>query len=206
MLRSEMNDSAVTVKVTETVTARPGKRARLIASAADLVYRQGVSGMTLADVAKAADVPAGNVYYYFHTREDLVAAVVATRIDQQQAFQDAFEALGSPRERLKGFIAGWADQGEPMTVHGCPMGGLYTDLVKIGGPLQHEAMKLFRMRVAWMEAQFQELGLPDADSRKAAITLLAGIDGAISVAHALGDADVIRDEAVRLTAWVDSVV
>ena len=56
--------------------ARPGKRERLIAAAVELVYRQGVARTTLADIAQAADVPVGNVYYYFKTKDDIIAAVV----------------------------------------------------------------------------------------------------------------------------------
>jgi AcrR family transcriptional regulator len=50
---------------------RPDKRERLVAAAAELVDRHGVETPTLAQIAQAADVPPGNVYYYFKTREDL---------------------------------------------------------------------------------------------------------------------------------------
>jgi AcrR family transcriptional regulator len=39
------------------------------------MYRQGASATTLADVAQAADVPLGNVYYYFKTKDDLILVV-----------------------------------------------------------------------------------------------------------------------------------
>ena len=55
---------------------RGGKRERLVASAGDLLHRQGVMATTLAQVAEAADVPPGNVYYYFKTKDDLVRAVI----------------------------------------------------------------------------------------------------------------------------------
>ena len=41
------------------------KRERLMAAACRLFYEQGVERTTLADIAAAADVPLGNVYYYF---------------------------------------------------------------------------------------------------------------------------------------------
>ena len=44
---------------------RPAKRDRLIDAASQLFYEQGVERTTIADIAAAADVPAGNVYYYF---------------------------------------------------------------------------------------------------------------------------------------------
>jgi len=49
---------------------RPGKRDRLIAAAGETIYRQGVEATTIADIAEAADVPVGNVYYYFKTKDE----------------------------------------------------------------------------------------------------------------------------------------
>jgi AcrR family transcriptional regulator len=36
---------------------------------------QGVERTTIADIAPAADVPLGNVYYYFKMKDDIVDAV-----------------------------------------------------------------------------------------------------------------------------------
>jgi TetR/AcrR family transcriptional repressor of nem operon len=48
----------------EAVRAKPGKRERLVAAACQLFHQQGVEMTTLADIAQAADVPVGNIYYY----------------------------------------------------------------------------------------------------------------------------------------------
>ena len=45
-------------------------------SARALIHEQGVQRTTLADIAERADVPLGNVYYYFKTKDDLIGAVV----------------------------------------------------------------------------------------------------------------------------------
>lgn len=42
------------------VDTRPGKRDRLVASASELLHRQGVQRTTLAEIAEHADVPVGN--------------------------------------------------------------------------------------------------------------------------------------------------
>ena len=54
------------------------KRARLAAAGQELPHRQGFVRRTLADVATLADVPLGNVYYYyyFETKEALCQAVI----------------------------------------------------------------------------------------------------------------------------------
>src|SRR5260370_31156313 len=73
ILTSEMTDSQSTRTA---AGARPGKRARLVAAATHLLHQQGSERTTLADVAKLADVPVGNAYYYFKTKDDVIAAVI----------------------------------------------------------------------------------------------------------------------------------
>ncbi len=52
------------------------KRSRLVAAARKTVHERGVEQTTLALVAAAADVPVGNVYYYFKTKDELLGAVI----------------------------------------------------------------------------------------------------------------------------------
>src|ERR671934_50052 len=78
---------------------RPGKRDRLVASARELLHQRGVSGPTLAEIAEAADVPPGNVYYYFKTRDDLVLAVIEAQVrevDDLLARLDPALSAGTP--------------------------------------------------------------------------------------------------------------
>ena len=80
---SEMNHSPS--PKTTVVGARPGKRDRLVLAAVQLLHQQGIERTTLADIAKLADVPAGNVYYYFKTKDEVIAAVVEAHVQQVRA-------------------------------------------------------------------------------------------------------------------------
>jgi TetR/AcrR family transcriptional regulator, transcriptional repressor for nem operon len=79
-----MTNSVSGRRVGETDVAL-GKRERLVEGARDVLHAQGVERTTLADIAQAAGVPVGNVYYYFKTKDELVDAVVASRIAETQA-------------------------------------------------------------------------------------------------------------------------
>src|SRR5262244_2659995 len=94
---SEMTNSAKTGQAGEAAAARPGKRERLIAAARELVYRQGVARTTLADIAQAADVPVGNVYYYFKTKDDIVAAAIESHAGDVRALLESLESGRSPQ-------------------------------------------------------------------------------------------------------------
>src|SRR6266536_184061 len=81
-----LSASALTLsEMTDSPSARGGKRERLVASAGERLHRQGVAATTLADIAQAADVPVGNVHYYFRTKDDLVRAVIEAQLDQVEA-------------------------------------------------------------------------------------------------------------------------
>jgi TetR/AcrR family transcriptional repressor of nem operon len=58
------------------------KRDRLIEAAKAKFYQQGVARTTLADIAQHAQVPLGNVYYHFQTKEALVQAVVQAHMQE----------------------------------------------------------------------------------------------------------------------------
>src|SRR6201988_426971 len=109
----------------------PGKRERLIAAACDLFYRQGIAGTTLAHIAEAAGVPLGNMYYYFKTKDDIVAAVVEARSEEIRSATAALQRRhGSPKARLKALVGLLADERDMIADRGCPYGTLCTDLAK----------------------------------------------------------------------------
>src|ERR687887_394281 len=77
--------------MTNSVTRTAGKRDRLVESATALFHEQGVQRTTLAEVAERAEVPLGNVYYYFKTKDELVGAVLAGYQEQAATLIDTFE-------------------------------------------------------------------------------------------------------------------
>ena len=54
-------------------------RSRLIQAATKTTHRHGFNLTTLADIAKEAKIPLGNVYYYFKTKDELGDAIVEHR-------------------------------------------------------------------------------------------------------------------------------
>jgi AcrR family transcriptional regulator len=182
---------------------RPGKGERLVAAAADLVYHHGVEATTLAQIAEAADVPPGNVYYYYKTREDLLRGLIERRRGQVRELLSGLERRRTPRARLKGLAESWAGAADEVAEHGCPLGCLSSELGKTHPDLAADAARLLQDIMDWSERQFREMGRRDA--RDLATTLLAGVQGAAVIADALGDPGVMRREVRRLHRWIDDV-
>src|ERR687887_2935065 len=189
--------------MTNSVTRTAGKRDRLVESATALFHEQGVQRTTLAEVAERAEVPLGNVYYYFKTKDELLGAVLAGYLEQAAALIESFEGSRTPQARLKALVRNWVDMRDAVVRHGCPMGTLCTELHKNEGDLDREAAEVMARIIDWAEAQFRQLGRPDA--RDLALALFAGIQGAALLANTFRDPTILDRQARHLERWIDSL-
>lgn len=179
------------------------KRERLVDGATSLFHERGVHPTTLAEVAARADVPLGNVYYYFKTKDDLVAAVLAQYQQQATALIESFGRGRTPQARLKALVRNWNDMRDAVVAHGCPMGTLCAELEKIDGGLDREAAKVMATIIDWAEDQFRQLGRRDA--RDLAVALFAGVQGAALLANTFRDASLLTRQTRHLERWIDSI-
>lgn len=179
------------------------KRERLVASAADLLHRQGVSATTLAQVAEAAGVPPGGVYYHFKTKDALLQAVVEARIDEVRAMLRSFDAQPGPGARLKALARQWVEMRDLVARHGCPLGTLCSELAGRDDGLDREAAKMMSLILDWAQDQFRQMGTPDP--RDLAVTLLAGVQGGALLANTFRDPDLMTSHVRHLEHWIDSL-
>ncbi|WP_261958411.1 TetR/AcrR family transcriptional regulator [Streptomyces nigrescens] len=175
-----------------------------MAAAAQVVHQQGAERTTIADIARAADVQVGNVYYYFKTKDELVAAALSEHTRQLETITGELGRLPDPRERLKALVRGWVGQRDLAARYGCPTGTLATELDKRAeGGLDREAGKVIRLLLDWVAAQFREMDLPDPDGL--ALTLVGGYQGMSLLTNALRDPQIMVKEGDRLLAWLDTL-
>lgn len=180
------------------------KRRRLTAAAARVLHQQGVERTTLADIAREADVPVGNVYYYFKTKDELVQAALAEHQAHLDELTDALDRLPTPRDRLRALVEAWVAQRDTAARHGCPTGTLAVELDKrADGTLDAEAGAVIRRLLDWTAAQFRQWGLPDPDDH--ALTLVCAYQGMSLLTNALRDPAIMTREGERLLRWLDSL-
>lgn len=166
-----------------------------------LAYRQGLGETSLADIATEANVPLGNVYYYFKTKEDIGAAIIDERLAQIRKLHEKFDELDSPEERLCAFVEMTFNNRKSLARGGCPIGTLCTELHKEDGLLAKQSAVLFTEILAWLQGQFQALVKNDA-SKGLAVHLLSVLQGLAVLTHTLGDAEIVAAETKRLQKWI----
>lgn len=183
----------------------PNKKERLIESAAILFHRNGLMATSLADIAKHADIPIGNVYYYFKTKDDLAVAAITKRREQFAASYTLLsETMADPRERLIEAIEHYNKIRDDYAKYGCPIGKIVNDTDAEKDHIAQIATAVLADFVAWAKLQFIELGHDD-DSESYAISLMAGIQGAVVMAKAFHSEKILQNEYRRLTQWIESL-
>ncbi len=168
-------------------------RRRIVDAAADLMVERGVSAVSLDEVGRVTSTSKSQMYHYFASKDDLVAAVVICIQDRILAFQggllDAVESIDDLR--------GWADsviafhRGEPRWA-GCPLGTLSSELMSVTevGRLEvREAFGSWQRLLTRTLVRLQDSGKlgADADPRRLATATLASLEGGLLMSKALQD-------------------
>jgi AcrR family transcriptional regulator len=199
-----VTDSAIRDSLAAPGSAAPGgKRERLVTAACQVLHEQGVERTTLADIAQAADVPLGNVYYYFKTKDQLVEAAVRAHEDNLRADLAVLDRRRTPRARLKELIRKLASQGELVARYGCPFGTLACELDKRDDGLDRTAAEVISVLADWAERQFRSMGRTDA--RDLAIALVASYQGIALLTNTFRDPELMVRESRRLERWIDTL-
>jgi AcrR family transcriptional regulator len=98
----------LTVAIEPKVRARyAAKRDAIMAAATTVFADQGLSGFTLAAVAKRMDLHPVSLTYYFKRKEDLAAAVLYETIDRYGEMLSLAEAGATPPERLRTLVTAY---------------------------------------------------------------------------------------------------
>jgi AcrR family transcriptional regulator len=188
--------------------ASADKRAELVASATRLLHEQGFHRTTLADVATAAKVPLGNLYYYFKTKDALAEAVIGTH---EAALRERFavwtEKHADPKERLRRLVRAPLDATDAIIQFGCPHGSLCQELEKLGpdAPLAKAGARLLAVYLDWGEAQFRELGA-GRKSRELAVDLVASVQGTMLLAHTMRSRGLLSRNLRRVEGGLDAIL
>jgi TetR/AcrR family transcriptional regulator, transcriptional repressor for nem operon len=180
------------------VTER-GRRARasIIDAAATLMYQKGVSVTSLDDVLAAAGSGKSQLYHYFDSKADLVAAVIERQLELVLARQPTLthiESWDGIDDWVSEILTAHSAPGGPFA---CPLGTMAAELKNdpTFRPLLDDAFRRWEAPLARGLQTIQDRGelVADADPNRLASTVIAALQGGMLLARVRGDIAPLRD-------------
>ncbi len=182
---------------------RQDKKQKLIIAAKALIHKKGFGETTLADIAHEADVPLGNVYYYFKTKEAIGLAVIEQRFKDWENWRKTAMMQPIVLSRLTLFLQNFMScQIEAEMTF--PMGHLCEEFSREGGALAQSSKKFLKSFIDWLEEQFQLMGMAEK-ALSTAYTFLAMAQGSILIGQSLQDDSIIAYQRSLIEDWLAHV-
>ena len=184
--------------------ARPSARERLLASANELFYEDGVHTVGIDRVIEHAGVAKGSLYNTFGSKDELIRAYLESRhASMEQRFGRALERYDSPRDRLLGVFDVQAELFSEPGYRGCAFARASAE--SHPGDLVEQATADYR---AWVRSLFtrlaEEAGVPDAPGLAAQLHML--YDGSGLAARMDHDPSAAAAAGVAAAALLDAAL
>lgn len=175
------------------------RREALVQAAAHLFWVQSYAGTSLADVAKAADVPIGNLYYYYKTKADLAFAVASLFVSQTEMLVETVCAeTDNTRARLKLLVARLRETQGERIAYGCPIAAACRDLRDTAPEASEKAAQSFSILIGFVGQELGRTGLRPSLAMTRARSVVADWQGGIALAHGLKQPNILVETYGRM--------
>ncbi|KUL93987.1 transcriptional regulator [Bosea sp. WAO] len=180
-------------------------RQQIVAAADQLFYERGYEPTAFADIAAAVGISRGNFYYLFRAKDEILAAVIALRLDRTRSMLERWQGeVETPRARIGCFIGMLTANRTKIMRHGCPVGTLCNELAKLDHHAQQYAAEIFTLFRDWLASQFVALGCA-AEADRLAMHVLMRSQGVATLAAAFHDEAFIQQEVEDMSAWLEGL-
>jgi TetR/AcrR family transcriptional repressor of lmrAB and yxaGH operons len=182
-------------------------RERLLDSAVDLLQRQGYHGTGLNELLERSEAPRGSLYHYFPGGKEQigaeaialageqVAAAVAHLLRAKSSVADSVEALAS-------LLAAGLEASD--FERGCPVATTALEVTPGSEPIRAAAQASFESWLAPLRERLETAGFDRLQAARRADLAIATLEGALVLARARRNADVLRDSARQLRALLEA--
>lgn len=178
------------------------KKEALTLAAAELFHENGIGATSIADIAKRAGVPVGNVYYYFKTKEELGLGAAELRRGEFQGFTDAIDArFPNPLARLREAAGFFAQAKSEYVDNGCPIAQMCQTGDVANDPVAGAYADIYKAYMRWIAEQFEALG-HSTQAQRYAQQFLSRLLGAALVAKTTQNANLLELESEAVQEWL----
>jgi len=157
-------------------------RDRIIAAATRLFYSEGIRATSVDAVAEKAGITKKTLYYHFQTKDELIAAYLASRDQPTLAYYERWftETEGSTADKVRGLFLSFARSADTPNWRGC---GFLRTIAELASTPGHPAIKAGAAHKkkfeAWMADRLAREGVPEPKRIARQIVIL--LDGAATV-------------------------
>lgn len=179
-------------------------RERIVEAANRLFYVKGYNQTSFADVSDELGISKGNLHYHFRSKDVLLDAVIALRIDtiKHNLARWDKEYLDG-KARLRRFVRMLLNEEADLVRYGCPLGSLNMELAKDQRDLQQRSREMFDLFRHWLEKTCKQMGR--RDYRALSMHLLAMAQGSALMAYVYSDAGLLKAECKKMLDWVETL-
>ena len=187
-------------------------RDRLLASASRLIHDRGYSAVSVSDICDDAGLKKGSFYHFFPSKRDLVlAAIDRYAAEQAHSISSTLDPQLPAVEQLRRMFAAAAcevaeNHAADGAIQGCPLGNLALEMAHRDPAIRDKVSCVFaqwRGAVGMVLRRAVQRGeLEVHDTETVAEAIVAYVEGAILMAKATGDPEVMR----RLERGVEAIV
>lgn len=174
------------------------KREAIVAAAAGLFWSRGYAGTSLAEIAAAAGVPSGNMFYYFRSKAEIARAVADVFVEETAALvADAAATEAEPEKRVRYLIERLARSNRSRMEQGCPIALAVRDFRNPAPEASARAAESFETLIGFVAQEFGRAGLKPSQALSQARALISEWQGGIALAHAFSDMTVLAESFRR---------
>ncbi|MEU7826472.1 TetR/AcrR family transcriptional regulator [Catellatospora sp. NPDC049111] len=173
-------------------------RNKILEAARTLIEQRGYSALGVAEICAAAGVPKGSFYHFFASKQALALTVIDEHwAAQRQQWSELLGSGRSPLERLGDLFAATEDfqrvgRQQAGLVVGCLFGNLAAELSNQVPEIRDRLQEIFEAQIDMIEkvvVEAKDAGQagPAVDTRDAARSIVAQIEGRVLLAKLLDD-------------------
>ena len=180
-------------------------RQRIVEAADQLFYQQGYEKTSFNDIASAVNISRGNFYYHFKSKDEILSAVIDNRMSGiKQMICQWEQEYPDAKQSILFYIDILCENQENIEKHGCPIGGMCSELSKLNHASQSDANSMYVVFRDWLTEKFKQLG-QGKKSPQLAMHLLARTQGIATISHSFEDRRFLLQEVKLLKQWLDDV-
>ncbi|MGW1761549.1 TetR/AcrR family transcriptional regulator [Streptomyces mirabilis] len=184
-------------------------RERIVAGAADMISRRGLSATSIREMAKHAQAPLGSTYHYFPEGKQQLATEAVRYTGEWVARSLRKELAAGPAAGLRAFLALWRGIVVDTDFHaGCPVLAVAIEEPPADEvpPALAAAAEVFDQWEGLLADSLREHGADAEQAAQVATLIVAAVEGTVALCRAKRSTEPLDHTAAQLQALIDATI